>query len=221
MRRTTLTFLIALSFISELFDKKIHIVSYLQEFGRGIDINSLSHPKQRPVLNPATPIDEKPSCPFGLSALTRLLDPKCNVANQYPTSPADRTDLFCHWVRYMAEIERKKNFIISGHSNWIREFFKRYGPTGESTQSRGLAGLFKKKTIPEGPKGIEEKLATDKISNTAMIKFTLKLDPVMGCRIKIGETEFMTPQTFANSHSPPQRDNPETKESLETRESDI
>jgi hypothetical protein len=183
LRRASLTFLRAFQHLIKQGRKidKLHILSALQEPAKNIDSNSLSKPGQPPALTlESCPI--VPSIPKGKPF---EMDAKCNRGDELQ----DRTlqhgdrllDDFCRWMRNMAAFGHVPgagedtsdgssgplvtDFVIAGHSMFLRGFFQRYMENG--------IGVFKVK-----PSKLERMLKSSihTVGNGALIKIKVELN---------------------------------------------
>ena len=140
LRRASLTFLLAFKHLMTPFSSKIdklHILSALQEPVDNIDSNSLARPRNPPALS-------YESCPIKARS---LMDSTCNRGDEMEKNNRRTGDQllanFCRWMRNMAAFghvparreqlfpsitggPRVTDFIIAGHSMFLRGLFQRY-----------------------------------------------------------------------------------------------
>ena len=179
----------------------LHILSALQEPAKNNDSNSLSKPGEPPALTWET-------CPI-LSNLktdirSQLFDSTCNRGDelkQRNRKTGDRLlDDFCRWMRNMAAFGHVPgadevttdgvvdplvtDFVIAGHSMFLRGFFQRYMENG--------IGVFKKR-----PNKLERMLKSTihTVGNGSLIKIKVKLnnaeDNTGICEIEKGDTKLL------------------------------
>ena len=207
LRRASLTFLRAFQHLikPDLKIDKLHILSALQEPAPNIDSNSLSKAGEPPALTLET-------CPIVHSIEEGKpfeMDAKCNRGDELKERNGETGDRllddFCQWMRNMAAFghvpgadevttDRKSDprvtdFVIAGHSMFLRGFFQRYLSEGDGDKKNelesalsstirtvGNGSLIKIRLVLNNPQTIEG----DKTRTGSRI-----------CQIQQGETELL------------------------------
>jgi len=139
LRRAAFTFLLSFQHLIRMKKsspiKKLYILSALQEVCGNMDCNTLSPPGQIPKLTfggsgiPNSGTDYQ--CPFEDSDMRAIMDPSCNdgdelikAADNGQKAIAVALNHFCTWIRNMAVSEHATDFVIAGHSIFVRRIFQ-------------------------------------------------------------------------------------------------
>jgi hypothetical protein len=134
-------------------------------------------------LNPPTDIpwlsfggQDDSTCPFKLSEMKNLFKLDCDNKNENVKNNKGEMDVrtrltdFCRWVHNKLQADRDiTDLVITGHSMWIRQFFRMNAPkkTDETAQNMGDSKL--------------------KLTNNAIVQFDLTVGP-NDCEIPKGKT---------------------------------
>lgn len=173
LRRASLTFLSAFKHLMSPQRKvdKLHILSALQEPASNIDSNSLSRPHGPPALSPGCPLFPREE---------DIFNNQCNHGDEMDKknrhhSAEQLLDNFCIWMRNMAVFGQVPtanenvvgnlsrpvitDFVVAGHSMFLRGFFKRFMKPSKKSSS------------------LENRIAStfSTVGNGSLIKITLDL----------------------------------------------
>ena len=184
LRRAVLTALIAfedrISTSSSSEDtlkiNNFHVLSSLGETTPNIDSSPLAPPRSVPYLT-----FSDAGCPFKLRDMKKFFLLECSL------DEAPSHDDFCEWMRKQVRLneptaevgpvksrtDRITDFVIVGHSIWIRHFFK---------QLPGTQRSYIEKEIASG---------TRKFPNQGVVKFEVELPPEGGCNVVPGQTAMV------------------------------
>ena len=180
--------------------KKIHVLSSLQEMVTNIDSEPITPVGEIPYLTFSS-TDEN-TCPFRLSQMKSVLSVGCNKENvnnkKNPKVPT--LNEFCHWMAYMSvhgksgemsddAVEGATDFVLVGHSIWIREFYQQFMDKSNWTAWRHIG---RQKHDKEAQAIISE---FQKLSNQGILKFKVNFvaaaDGTSTCQIESESTEFV------------------------------
>jgi hypothetical protein len=190
LRRAILTALIAfhgrLDGTSEerLKIKHMYILSSLQETASNVDSTTVTPPNEIPYLT-----FSKSQCPFKLSSMDRLFITECSEEdNRQHRLSGKGLERFCDWMRDMAidglpttdahpaalREDGVTDFVLTGHSIWLREFFQKYLEGG-------------------GKNSLDKDIAssTMKVANQSVVKFTVKFPMTGSCVIQSNTSELL------------------------------
>ena len=131
-----------------------------------------------------SPVDRRPDeenrCPFPLRRAQTLFAVDCeNQDENHPKLHRGRKILegFCEWMRLQAARDPGlTDFVLTGHSIWIRKFFQKF---------------FEKSDAGMDNIAAQVRSSTQKMSNEAILKFTIEFDLGKRCIIVPGETSMV------------------------------
>jgi hypothetical protein len=196
LRRAAMTLLIA--FEAQLNNgkiKEVYSLSDLQEISAGKDAKTLAKVGNRPALVPNAANNAQ--CPFAENYLTNLFKSECNIGDQTHDGE-ERIKRFCNWMNHLHYEDRKKKFVVVGHSAWLQDFFVRYLGGEPSVLRPTMAAWPVRYKRIFNPSGIneQEELLLDvsgkkKLSNAGVLYAKIKLKGNT-CEIMVGKTEILS-----------------------------
>lgn len=190
LRRAILTALIAFeprikqSNKDLLMIRNMHVLNSLQEITKNIDSDAVTPPYSLPLLS----FDDA-QCPFTQKRMADFFITECSEAdNKDDRLSNSGLDSFCAWLREMSvrgeptadasvqalDEDGVTDFVIAGHSMWLRKFFQNYIGKGAANPSES---------------GIRS--STKVLSHEAVVKFEVDLPAEGGCTIVPGKTDII------------------------------
>ena len=147
--------------------RKIHMLSSLGEKSSNVDSQPLTPAGHIPYFS-----YDSGSCSLNQSNMRRLFQTQCSVDEK------PKLHEFCFWMRKQINVnqpsadmrskhgERITDFVIVGHSIWIRKFFNKFHTSNQADETASSI-----------------KSSFSKLTNTGIVKFELHLPEDAGCEI--------------------------------------
>ena len=170
----------------------MHILSSMQEITSNIDSKPVTPNGEIPWLT-----FENEYCPFRLEDVRNFFVTQCDVQDENRAEVKRDTLMdFCWWARQQAVNGRPSvdpeelgtgitDLVLTGHSIWIREFFRRFLPVEQYLPGRWARYYW------WGQTDLLMSAYSQKMSNEGIVKFQLRLPADGSCEIVPETAEFV------------------------------
>ena len=177
--------------------ESFHILSSMQEMTSNADSIRVTPEGHIPWLT-----FEEEQCPYQLDEMKALFRTECDIQDENTATEDRKRDIladFCWWVRQQAVNGEPSvdpngttgvtDFVLTGHSIWIRELFRRYLPQESDMWGKIVEWYHNRYQLNDAE--LKMSSLSQKMSNEGIVMFEVRLPEDGLCEIVPGSTRFV------------------------------